>query len=415
MKIIPILGVSGALTAQILRDNASSFFLHSRYNPELEAERWIKEQLSHSRSEPIIVIGLGLGYHVEALARAVSSTEIIVLEGQPELVKLTHQRTNWVKPDNCRLITVYNKKDYLHALKHLIMLAEDEGTLLIHRTSIMALPEYWQDIKDILEDYLMRLDTNKRFYRLGEENWKQNSLLAIKGLGIGDLKRRWPEKLNLVIGSGPSLNEALEELKSWAGRLNLISVGSSTELLVRSGIKPDIRVFLDPQEKVANQITSRTQEIDSVVFATVHPAVVEKIKGNIYWAWQEGFDWGNTGRPPYLVTGGTVSAAALSLSFFLNKQPTLLVGVDLGYKNEKSHADGTMYGEIKAVLKNMREIPAVTGGTIRTSRNLDYYRKRIEGIVAASGRTVYNLGSGALIKGIQPITWNQLKGILGWN
>lgn len=413
MKITPITGRLGSLTAQLALESGNTFFLHSLYNPQVEAERWATSNLQHYNEGPIFVIGLGLGYHIEALARLRPDKSITILEGQPQLVQLIKGRADWQFPSNCDLQTAYEKESYIQKLNYFIETIEKtNGTLLIHRPSILALPRDWRDIKEIIENYMMRLDTIQRFNELAQNNWEHNKPLALNSLGIEDLKKCWSNKPNLVVGSGPSLLADINQLRQWAKAFNIIAVGSAVSVLLTHEIRPDIQMFLDPQEQVAKQITNASANLASVVFATAHPVVLAHLKGPVYWAWQEGFEWHGEGKGPYLPTGGTVVSAALALAWFLNEQPVLLLGVDLAYWGERSHAAGTMYGEIKTVLRDMRYVDSVEGSQLKTSRNLDYYRRRIEDMIASHKGPVYNLGRGAKIKGAQAINWAQVQEIL---
>lgn len=413
MQFIPVMGQQGLLTVKIKTSTDTEFFLHSKYNPWIEAERWIKSQIGEQKHNCYLVVGLGLGYHIEVLAKLRPQANIIILEGQSLFLNLISQRHDWQLPINGKIETAFDLKNYSRKLNKLLTSCENQnGMVLIHRPSILALPEQWQDLKNSLEDYLMRLDTIRRFTEKAINNWLLNRKSALKSMGLKDLKKIWQDKPTLIVGSGPSLLTGIEHLKKWRSKINLIAAGSAVDVLLKNDIKPDLQVFLDPQEKVSGQITVQSEGLPSLVFVTVHPDVVKKLTGPIYWAWQDGFDWKGDGKEPFLITGGSVITAAFSAAAYLGRQPVLFLGVDLAYLEGKSHVPGTIYGEIKAKMYAMRQIKSNDGNILITSRNLDYYRKRIEDMIEILNLPVYNLGCGAEIKGARSIKWDQIEGIL---
>ncbi|MCC6145362.1 MAG: hypothetical protein IT368_16270, partial [Candidatus Hydrogenedentes bacterium] len=64
---------------------AGAIYLHSRYNPEQEAERLV-ESAALDAERPVLVVGLGLGYHVAALRAR--GFEAAVLEPDPAVARL---------------------------------------------------------------------------------------------------------------------------------------------------------------------------------------------------------------------------------------------------------------------------------------------------------------------------------------
>ena len=78
-----------------------------------------------------------------------------------------------------------------------------------------------------------------------------------------------------------------------------------------------------------------------------------------------------------------------------------LVGVDLGYPDGKSHAEGTALG-IQMNQEEMYEVEQVGGGKLLTTPVMSIYRRAMETRIAQIGDDVkfYNLSTiGARIQG----------------
>ncbi len=70
--------------------------LHSRYNPVTEGIRWAEEVVSQTPegSRGMLVLGLGLGYHVEALL-ARTTLPVIVFEASPDILRASFRLIPW--------------------------------------------------------------------------------------------------------------------------------------------------------------------------------------------------------------------------------------------------------------------------------------------------------------------------------
>jgi hypothetical protein len=74
------------------------------------------------------------------------------------------------------------------------------------------------------------------------------------------------------------------------------------------------------------------------------------------------------------------------------------VGADMAYTDNRSHATGVGYEEND--FSNFRQVRAVGGGFVYTTRNLDTYRKWIERRISKmTYPVVYNTSRGARIEG----------------
>ncbi len=80
----------GAFTVRVTSGDGSVKTLHSLYDPEAEATS-IVDAFSFDGRGLLVVLGLGLGYHVRELARRFPGTEIVVVEARPEIYELAER------------------------------------------------------------------------------------------------------------------------------------------------------------------------------------------------------------------------------------------------------------------------------------------------------------------------------------
>ncbi len=84
LTVIP--GRTGKPTLRVRGEDGIERTLHSLYNPEKEAES-IVDSFQYDGDEIIVILGLGLGYHVKELVKRYPDAEIIVVEAREEIYR----------------------------------------------------------------------------------------------------------------------------------------------------------------------------------------------------------------------------------------------------------------------------------------------------------------------------------------
>ena len=77
-----------------------SVTVHSFYNPLAEADAFAEAQaqaVPEAQERPLLVFGLGLGYHVKALAKRFPDRELIVVEPREGVVRLAMETVDLVE------------------------------------------------------------------------------------------------------------------------------------------------------------------------------------------------------------------------------------------------------------------------------------------------------------------------------
>lgn len=84
---------SGRPSIRLVLSDGSQKSVHSQYDPEAEAKT-IVDAFSFDGKGILIVLGLGLGYHLAELAKRFPEAAIIVVEGSPEIYELAGKHGN---------------------------------------------------------------------------------------------------------------------------------------------------------------------------------------------------------------------------------------------------------------------------------------------------------------------------------
>ena len=88
----------GSLSLKVQTEEGVEKTLHSLYDPEQEARRAV-EGFDFDGVGLLVVLGLGLGYHVAELACRFPGAELLVVESSSEIFRLMKEHNDLTDPD----------------------------------------------------------------------------------------------------------------------------------------------------------------------------------------------------------------------------------------------------------------------------------------------------------------------------
>lgn len=143
---------NGQITAKHRLKNGLFRYIHSRINPEREAERWAAVDATEFKN--IVILGFGLGYHVHALQRRNTFSQMIIVEADLELFQLALKSVDLapILQDQRIHLSIGEKPSAFKGC--LYNLFPDVTSYRLFLPSIDLNPEYYQSIRGILEDYI---------------------------------------------------------------------------------------------------------------------------------------------------------------------------------------------------------------------------------------------------------------------
>lgn len=392
----PEITINGQVTLKV-RKGQKEFCMHSTVNPEWEA-KVLAESWNQSVNQTYYIYGMGLGYHIKALLETDDRNEVIVLENQTEVMCAALTYLDWQEYlENGRLCIVY-EPDLMKLLK-ILKQRKQESVFFLHYPSLQCIEQ--KTVKETLEDYFVSVSSMQEQGVVLLKNFRHLQEANLPECGV--LRERFAGKNVVIAAGGPSIDDEIEALHKYRKELFIFSVGTVSRKLIRNGILPDAIMITDPQENMYQQIEGiDAREIPLIVLSTVDKSILDHYNGPVYLAYQQEFELAErvAGENGYMLfeTGGSVTTTALDIAISFGAQKIILVGADMAYTDNQSHASG-LGREIKDVSE-LRQVRAVGGGIVYTSRNLDIYRKWIERRIAELRYPlVYNTSRGAKIEG----------------
>lgn len=250
--------------------------------------------------------------------------------------------------------------------------------------------------------------------------------------GYPQLRKQTPELISachkevpvFLIGNGPSLDFSIEAIKEWRDQAIIVSCGTSLQVLHRHGIVPDFHAEIE-QNRATFDWASRVDDFDYLKQITllscngIHPDTADLYK-NVYLAFKEGES--STVSSLQVLDEAqfevlrfafpTVTNFALNLFTRLGMHQLYLLGVDLGFVDDKHHhskhsgyyLDGKV--EINEYAK-LHNTALVVPGNFRPSVFTKYEFKvskvMLEQMLAEAKVDCYNCADGAAIAGSRPL------------
>ncbi|HOF32917.1 MAG TPA: DUF115 domain-containing protein [Spirochaetota bacterium] len=240
---------SGRMTLSVISEDGHEVFIHSRIHPENDKSVSLSEDFSGC----VILLGLGLGYHVMNL-NAEKIKELIVVEISEEIAQIGKDivlenssqkaKINFVSPES---------KEFSDKFWEQLINIETSSSFVIleHPASVRAFPSYYTKARETLSSYISKKASDtltiKKFGILYFKNILNNMDSFVSSSSIECFKDKFNEYEAVIVSSGPSIDLYAEKIKNIESKVFVIAVDSALPVLAENKIEPDFVVSIDPQ------------------------------------------------------------------------------------------------------------------------------------------------------------------------
>lgn len=377
----------GVPTAVCRRTDGQEFFLHSRDNPLEEAKDLVKDVPLRERTL-YVVLGFGLGYHVQELLRQVpQSSHILVLEPDSACLSggLQAQKNNraWAWMHHRRLHFLAHHDPNVAPLA----LVDRIATLRLlslemftHIPSTLTAEEFYQALlceipKQFPVSFQNRLASLDTLMENHLRNFWANLPHSWNATPVQCLRNQWEGRRLIIASAGPSLTEALPVLRAARGSALLLATGTAARILVEHQIQPDLVVSMDPFE--ANRAHFQGwdgSDVPLIYHHQIHRDILASYSGpRFFFLMQDDppIPMRNSQEKSGFRQGGSVAFSALQLAHFLGADPIIFVGQDFSFRGGHTHASGSVVDycfKPESLPPDYFTVPGVDGNPVVTSR-----------------------------------------------
>jgi len=418
--------------------------IHSLYDPIKEAKTIVESlKLQSGNIYLFIVLGVGLGYHVEILKNEFPNSIILPVELDDDIA------LNYANSVGGFLITNYNTNDIYTILNFVdFMQVRDVKFVILpgaYRLNAERYKSISEDIHNIVKAKFSDLLTRVNFDKLWIKNIFLNlpNLVRFGSLSENELKSDFNYLLNkpfVVLGAGYSVWLLFDVLKKYRDKFVLGAVDTALKTTLSQGIIPDIVFSLDSQlANIKDFFGVETKGLTLISDITVSPELIRNFKGNIFLSKTSHievignviFEMTNSAiswieelaeyKLLGLESGGSVSTNLFHLSLLLGSNPSIMVGVDLGFPYLFSHIPGSPNHEYftihsdyfstsdtkscHSILKDYIYLEGIKDGKCITHKIMETYKLWFDSASDTSNlENVFNISDGVKLKGIKNLS-----------
>ena len=393
----------------------NGYLLHSKFDPLKESEKIIEK--NYKPGYVHVIFGYGLGYIVQSFLEKMEGDDKLVIIEPLFDVELEH--------DNVIVLSnIQNIEDLKQPLYSAISIV-DKFHIICSPNYDKVFPQFYKDFLKLLKDNLTVAKVNENTIMYYGEQWQKNYILnleyAVQDSSILKLKDKFSCPV-IVASGGPSLSKQLATLKTYRKNIVLIAAGSTINSLISEGIEPDYVISIDGAAINYEHYKKITFKNTSFVYTmSSFPKIRECFDTECFFALsptdrtlQEHLSKITNQESIILAGGGSCAHYALTLALYLTSGPITLIGQDLAYTNNKSHADNNV-----RVQEINREEMLNTGGILVDGYNggkvlTDYpflgMKETFERIISVSedkDRVFNSTEGGAKIKGFSQLPFKE--------
>ncbi len=419
---------NGAMTMKVRLADGKEIYLHSKFDPQNEAKKFVDGL--DLKKFVFVVSGIGLGYQVrEIFDRTSNQTIVVVLEPEIGVVRAALGTIDFSEEiQKCRMIFLPRADK---SLIHTKLAGASTATIL--GTGLETLPyskmwhaEFHSEMRTFFTDFMafcrMGFMTALSNCKLTQKNVANNLASYVCCPPIDQLRRRFAGFPAIVVSAGPSLARNMHLLKQAKGRAVIIAVQTTLKPLLRLGVEPDFVTSLD-YNPISRKFFEGIEDFGKVVLVAepkVTWPVVDVFSGKKTLLRNDFADMclGGLEKPrDGLRAGTTVAHLSFYLAEYLGADPIILIGQDLGFSDNMYYAPGTMVHDLWASELNrfytletkewervvrmgdaLRKVKDIHGRDIYADEQMFTYLQQFERDFAATASTVIDATEGGALK-----------------
>lgn len=257
IRIVTEKSKSGTPTLSVINGEKKQY-LHSSVNPANENKIFLK-QLKDNPADLIIVLGFGLGYHLEGCEEYIKEKKLLIID-HPLLSKNSdsEKASKQIMSKSITFISASGEllkirlKEYLSGNDYSVL------SVIKHTASYRIFTEYYKSIETIILKMVDQKVSNKATINRFADLMLKNSIKKILNndsfYAVSSLYNKFKDLNVFVVSSSPTASLSLEIIKKCRRDWFIISVDSALPMLFDYGIKPDMVVSIDPQPHIEEHL-----------------------------------------------------------------------------------------------------------------------------------------------------------------
>lgn len=404
----------------VVHKEGKDYRLNSAFRPVQEADRWAAQFEVDHLENIVVLFGLGNGIFARSLMKRLGNRDkLIVYEPSLEIFRSVLDQEDigdLLKDPRIRFVLEeVNPSDFYFVLeRNLDWRNMDALSVCCHPGYQELFMEQYvgflKQIKECKELVNVVKNTDVHFAHRTVENIFRNMRYIRETNALPDFYQKMPEGFPVIIVSaGPSLDKNIDELKRAEGKAFILAVDSAVNSLIQHGINFDGMITVDAGKRISHISREECQDIPLFCVPMSRPEILEFHQGKKIWITGSRYldslyaELGHSFFP--INIGGSVATAAFSACEKMGFTRIVLIGQDLAYCGDTTHAGGV----IKKVVNEesgQQEVDGLLGDKVRSRYDWIIYRNWFESAIQQlpDVQVIDATEGGALIHGSDVMT-----------
>ncbi|MGB4660457.1 MAG: 6-hydroxymethylpterin diphosphokinase MptE-like protein [Mobilitalea sp.] len=337
--------------------DGKNYRINSSYSPKHEAEKWVEQFAFLNMNIAITMFGLGTGsFARELLNKKEKNDVLIVYEPSAELFiyVLHHYNLTDLLSSTGMLLVVegLNESDFHNMLRMCVNITNLYTQIQCTHPYYEELftesyVEYWKELRDNYYYTIKSINTEISFGERFIENNMRNLKYLRDSVSLKDIKSEIDTEIPaIIVAAGPSMGRNIEALKNAKGKAYIFVVDRILQYVLDQGIEPDFIVTMDPT-KPLEYFSDRTDI--TIPLITVYDAnwkILQLHKGKkiiaICFDYLQKIYKQLDKKPEIYDIGTSVATVTFAACRKLGFKTIILVGQDLAFDGESTHAGGSV-------------------------------------------------------------------------
>jgi hypothetical protein len=325
----------------------NKYYLHSKYDPIREAERFAEHH--YKKNYLHILFGIGSGYIAEALSKKMSEDEfLIVVEPMDSLVE-GYLNKNHV-PERTFIIEGERLEDFKKLFDSLKNRFSNRIQVVCSPNYDKLFPNNYHKMLNIIKNLIHVQKISENTVKAYSKEWQKNFIFNLF-YGFDDIPlhvlERYFDVPVVVASGGPSLIKQIPLLKKIRKHVLLIASGSTINTLVNYDVEPDFVVTIDGHINNYKHFESLELKKTKMIYSlSHHEKILEKINQRSFMFTTDTQQFLTSyakkllnKEVPAVSGGASVATFALNIAYSISTGSVAIIGQDLAYTDNKTHAE----------------------------------------------------------------------------
>lgn len=417
--------VKGKDIIAVQKDN-HIWYLNSRYDSDTLVQKWCDKHTRKHYFEPELIFGMGNLAYLKELRKRNPENPFYIYE-----------------PDEAIFLELMRKYDLTEFFEddHIYIAIGNQGIATIRTwleigigyanyeyTDFCALPGYVcvypyeylllkRCFMEAIETLILKRNTLYIQSKQLVENEFSHIMDVVNQSSISELIQVFKEKNEtkkiaaILVSAGPSLDNNIKELLSAKGKIFIIAVDTAIRPLLQAGIVPDLFMTVDPVKDLFLFEQDGVEQVPLALLMNVRKGVSKIHKGRHFYIFNTGNYMASIMKKynkklVSIESGGSVATDAFVLLKKMGFETIILVGQDLAYPGNRSHAKAAYDDLVDRKDGIYFEVEDIYGKQVLTRMDMNHYRRWFEDEIIKNPNlhVIDATEGGALIHGTEIMT-----------